>query len=142
MLNIDYNDAESIVRSNIGDPTGIYVSNETIDSALTKYNGDVVKASILIMETMLTWFSTQADMSKTDEVEYRYLKLFERYKSRLQEFKSENASIKRVPILIGGTSLSDKNNVHNDSDSFTSYDMDAWQTVVQKNRLEEDDRIL
>lgn len=142
MLDIDYNEPENIVRSNIGDPERIYVSDETIESALNKFDGDVVKASVLIMETLLTWFSTKADTSRTADVEYRYLKLFERYKSRLQEFKSLNASVKKVPILIGGTTLSGRNDAHSNEDSFGVFDLDNWQTIVQRNRLKEDSRLL
>lgn len=139
MININYNDPTDIVRSNIGDPNTRFVADDTITSALVKYDGDTNKASILIMETMLSHFSVQADESKTDEVEYKYTTLYRKYKSRLDEFKSETASTKQVPILFGGVSLSQKNTVANDVDAFLPHFLDDWRTLQEQQRLVEDE---
>lgn len=141
MIDINYDDSTSVVRSNIGDPKARFVTDSTILSALSKYDGDEIKASILIMETMLKWFSTQADESKTDQVEYKYTKLYERYKAQLQEFKSEKASSSKIPIIIGGTILSQKNAVAEDVDVFLPYMLDDWQKLQSHRRLiDEDER--
>ncbi len=139
MININYNDPTDIVRSNIGDPNTRFVTDDTITSALVKYDGDTNKASILIMETMLSHFSVQADESKTDAVEYRYLTLYTKYKSRLEEFKSETASKKQVPILFGGVSISQKNAVANDLDTFLPHFLDDWRTLQEQQHLVEDE---
>lgn len=138
MINIDYNDPTDIVRSNIGDPNTRFVTDDTIASALAKCDGNTNKASILIMETMLSHFSVQADESKTDEVEYKYLTLYTKYKSRLEEFKSETASTKQVPILFGGVSISQKNEVANDVDAFLPHFLDDWRTLQEYQELIED----
>jgi hypothetical protein len=142
MININYNDPTSIVRSNIGDPNIRFVSDDTITSALVVKEGDVDKASILIMETMLNHFSVQADESRTDEVEYRATKLYERFKSRLEEFKSEKAATIRIPILIGGTSLEERNRVVSDVDTFSPHFLDDWRTIQEQERLVEDKKAL
>ena len=142
MININYNDPTSIVRSNIGDPNIRFVSDDTITSALVVKDGNIDKASILIMETMLTHFSVQADESRTDDVEYRARKLYERFKSRLDEFKNEKASTLRIPILIGGTSLEEKNRVASDSDTFSPHFLDDWRTIQEQEHLIEDKKAL
>lgn len=137
MIDIDYNDPISIVRSNIGDPNTRFVTDSSILSALSKYDGDTIKASVLLMETMLTFFSVQADESKTDEVEYKFTKLYERFKARLSEFKTENAASKGIPIFIGGTSLKDKNDVVADVDTVLPHMLDDWRTLQEQERLVE-----
>lgn len=138
MIDIDYSDAVSVVRSNIGDPNGRFVTDATIGSALSKWDGDINKASILLMETMLAYFSVQAEESKTDEVEYKYTNLYERYKSRLSEFKNETASTKQIPILIGGTSLKGRNAVANDVDTFLPTFQDQWDDIQFQRKLKEE----
>lgn len=138
MIDINYSDPTSVVRSNIGDPNTRFVSDTTITSALAKYDGNINKASILIMETMLSHFSVQADESRTDEVEYKYTKLYERFKSRLDEFKSETASTKRVPIIIGGTSLSERNAVAEDIDTFLPIFQDQWNDIQYQRQIVEE----
>lgn len=138
MIDINYSDPTSVVRSNIGDPNTRFVSDTTITSALAKYDGDINKASILIMETMLSHFSVQADESKTDEVEFKFTKLYERFKARLTEFKNENASLSRIPIIIGGTSLKEKNEVINDVDAFLPLFQDQWNDIQYQQKLVEE----
>ena len=135
MIDINYNDPTSVVRSNIGDPNKRYVSDNTITSALTKNDGNIDKASILIMETMLTHFSIQADESRTDDVWYKFTKLYERFKSRLDEFKNSNSSKHGIPIIIGGTRISEKNAVVQDIDSFLPHLLDDWRTLQEQVRL-------
>ncbi|QDP64754.1 MAG: hypothetical protein GOVbin2917_69 [Prokaryotic dsDNA virus sp.] len=141
MIDINYSDPTSVVRSNIGDPNTRFVSDNTITSALVKYDGDINKASVLIMETMLSHFSVQADESKTDEVEYKYTKLYERFKARLTEFKNETASVKQVPIIIGGTRLSEKNAVANDVDTFLPIFQDQWNDLQYQRKLVEERKL-
>lgn len=140
MIEINYEDPTDVIRSNIGDPNTRFVSDSTIVSALNSCDNNIAKASILIMETMLTFFSVQADESRTDEVEYKFTKLYERYTLRLKEFKSVN-SVKGIPIFIGGTSLQEKNRVANDSDTFSAHFLDDWRTLQEQQRLVEDRRI-
>ena len=93
------------------------------------------------METMLSHFSVQADESKTDEVEYKYTKLYERFKARLTEFKNETASVKQVPIIIGGTRLSERNAVANDVDTFLPIFQDQWNDLQYQRKLVEERKL-
>ena len=140
MINLDFSNNEHLVRSNVGDPDETYVSAATINSALYVSDDNVVKASILVMETMLSWFATIADESRTGQVEYKYKKLYERYKSRLQDFKSENAASSTIGIIIGGTSLAERNRVETDADSFSPYDLDDWRRLVSRTELDYEEK--
>lgn len=137
MIDINYDDDTNIIRANIGDPKKQFVSDDTINSALTKYDGDIIQASILIMETMLAWFSTLADESKTDAVEYKYNTLYNRYKAKLQEFKIENSKSANIPIIFGGTTLSSKNIVADDEDGFNMFMQEDWLTLKLNQSLYE-----
>lgn len=141
MIDIDYSDKASIVRSNIGDPNQDYVSDSTINSALISTNNNEIKASVLVMETMLAWFSTLADESRTGQVEYKYRNLYERYKSKLQDFKSANTSKKSAGIILGGVSLAEKNRVAVDVDRFSMYDMDDYQRLRLEDGLIREDEL-
>lgn len=135
MIDINYNDPTSVVRSNIGDPNSRYVSDNTITSALAKYEGNIDKASVIIMETMLTHFSIQAEESRTDDVWYKFTKLYERFKSRLDEFKNNISSKNGIPLIIGGTRISERNKVVEDTDSFLPHLLDDWRTLQEQVHL-------
>lgn len=139
MIDLDFTDNVDIVRTNVGDPEGIYVSNQSIQSALVKSNDDVIKATILVMEAMLSFFLTQADKTRTGQVEYEYKKLYERYKSRLQEFQDKYASKYTSGIIIGGTSLKEINRVNSDSDRFTMWDFDSYSTLMHSEEVVRED---
>lgn len=135
MIDINYENDVDLVRSNIGDPNSEFVTDSTVISALAKMNNDVIKASILVMETMLSWFLTQAEESRTGQVEIRFRKLYERYKSRLQEFQDKNASRFGAGIIFGGVSLEEVNRVNNDSDSFNMWLHDTYTDLAMSQRL-------
>lgn len=135
MIDLNFNDPTDLVRSNIGDPNTEYVTDNTITSALVKSDGDVIKATILLMETMLSYFLTQAELERTAQVEYEYKMLYERYKSRLQEFQDKYASKYTAGIIIGGTSIKEVNRVNNDEDSFTIWLNDTYQQLMMSDRL-------
>lgn len=138
MIDIDFTNPVHLVRSNIGDPLSEYVTDTTIASALVQTNNDVIKASILLMETMLSYFLTQAELERTAQVEYEYKKLYERYKSRLQDFESKNASRYTAGIILGGVSLSEVNRVNSDEDSFNIWLQDTYNSIMSADRLVRD----
>lgn len=135
MIDINYNDPTDVVRSNIGDPNTEYVTDTTITSALVKCDGDEIKASILLMETLLSYFLTQAELERTAQVEYEYKKIYERYKSRLQDFQNKHYSKYTTGIIIGGTSLNEVNRVNSNDDSFTMWINDTYQELMMEDRV-------
>ena len=141
MIDIDYSNTLNLVRANIGDPKSEYVTDGTINSALSQVGNDTDKASILVMETMLTWFATLADSEKVDQVQVDYRNLYEKYKSLLDDFKAKLSAKTRIPIIFGGTSLEEKNRVNDDLDSFRPFDLPDWERLVNRTRLDYEDEI-
>lgn len=139
MIDLDFNDDIDLVRANIGDPDSDYVSDATIVSALLKTNNDVNKSSLLVMEVMLSWFSTLAEKEIVDSLEIDYRGLYNRYKSLLDDFKSKISSKVRIPIIIGGVSLEEKNRVNEDLDSIRPFDLPDWEKLVNRTRLINED---
>jgi hypothetical protein len=133
-IDLDFNCELAQVRVNIGDPSGEYITDNAISSALVKYNNDVVKASILCMEALKSEFSTRADREKVGEVEIEYKRLYERYKQLLDDFVKANTSRYSAGIYIGGVSLSERNRVYEDEDVFTGYDQQDWTDIMQSRR--------
>lgn len=133
MIDIDFTQPIDQVRANIGDPSTEFVTDGTITSALTKYNNDILKTSLAVMELMLTAFATLADRSREGQVEVYYTNLFERYKVRFEDLKKQNSYKFGVPIIIGGVSLAKKNEVYADADMFTGYLMQDWNDIMLKD---------
>lgn len=135
MIDIDFNNDIDIIRANIGDPERIYITDTSIQSSLDLNNGDVVKSTIQVMEAMLSFFLTQAELERTAQVEYEYKKLYERYKSRLQDFQSKHASRYTSGIIIGGTSLKEINRVNGDSDTFNMWLNDTYEQLMFSDKV-------
>jgi hypothetical protein len=133
-IDLDFNCELAQVRVNIGDPSGEYITDNAISSALVKYNNDVIKASIICMEAIKAHFSTLADREKVGEVEIEYKRLYERYKQLLDDFVKANTSRYSAGIYIGGVSLSERNRVYEDEDVFTGYDQQDWTDIMQSRR--------
>jgi hypothetical protein len=133
-IDLDFNCELAQVRVNIGDPSGEYITDNAISSALVKYNNDVIKASTLCMEAIKAHFSTLADREKVGEVEIEYKRLYERYKQLLDDFIKANTSRYSAGIYIGGVSLSERNRVIADEDVFTGYDQQDWTDIMQSCR--------
>lgn len=133
MIDVDFQNPHDQVRLNIGDPSVEFVSDNAVNSALVAFNNNVYNASVALMEAMLTRFSTLADREREGQVEIYYTKLYERYSERLKDFKSGSANITPttkafMPIIIGGTSKSQKQAIRNDADSFSIYDLAHWHS--------------
>lgn len=127
------------MRANIGDATGEFVSEETITTALLSVDNNVNKASVLVMEAMLTWFSTLAEKEIVDEVEVTYGNLYNKYKVVLDNFKSKVYAKNRIPILIGGVSLEEKNRINEDLDTVSPFDYSDWDRLVNRTKLFSED---
>lgn len=139
MIDINFIDKNSLVRANIGDATGEFVSEETITTALLSVDNNVNKASVLVMEAMLTWFSTLAEKEIVDEVEVTYGNLYNKYKVVLDNFKSKVYAKNRIPILIGGVSLEEKNRINEDLDTVSPFDYSDWDRLVNRTKLFSED---
>lgn len=135
LIDLDFNCDLAKVRVNIGDPTGQYISDNAVTSALIASDNDVVKASILCMTALKNHFSTLADKEKVGEVEVEYKRLYERYKQLLDDFVRANTSRYSAGIYIGGTSLSERNRVLEDEDVFTGFDQADWTDIMQSRRV-------
>lgn len=135
MIDIDFSNDIDIVRASIGDPESVFITDASIQSSLDLNNGDTVKATIQVMEAMLSYFLTQAELERTAQVEYEYKKLYERYKSRLQEFQDKYGAKSVVPILFGGTSLAEINRVNGDQDTFTMWLNDTYEQLMLSDRV-------
>lgn len=131
MIDLDFTNPVDAVRATIGDPESEFVTDSTILSALSVYNGTILTASIALMELLCTKFATLADKEKIGEVEQYYNKLFERYRQRLQDVKDGSAgsiaptSKAFMPIIIAGTSKAEKY-ARVTEDSFTMYEQADW----------------
>jgi len=139
VIDINFIDKNSLVRANIGDATGEFVSEETITTALLSVDNNVNKASVLVMEAMLTWFSTLAEKEIVDEVEVTYGNLYNKYKVVLDNFKSKVYAKNRIPILIGGVSLEEKNRINEDLDTVSPFDYSDWDRLVNRTKLFSED---
>lgn len=133
MIDLDFSSPLDQVRLNIGDPDASWVSDNTINSALVAFNNNVNSSSVAVMEALVTYFATLADREREAQVEVYYTKLYERYKNRLDEFKSGDATTipsnkAFMPIIIGGVSRSQKEAVRNLDDGFTMYDLAHWHS--------------
>lgn len=139
MIDIDFNNPVDRVRAVIGDPNTEFVTDSTIISALAKYNSDIDKASLAVMEVMLKAFATLADREREGQLEVYYTKLYERYKDSYDDLKRTVGQKKAIPIIIGGTSLSAKNEIFTNPDLFTGYLMQDWNDIMlSENRLYEE----
>jgi hypothetical protein len=139
MIDIDLSNPIDIVRANIGDIDREWVSDGTINGALVAYTNNVYSTSIALMNMLCTYFSTLADREKVGEVEEYYTKLFERYKQRLEDFKSGSGGIAPtakafMPIWIGGTSKSEKQRINELEDGFSMYDMADYHNRMVGNK--------
>lgn len=134
MIDLDLNDPIGEIRALIGDASGEFVSDTTIISALAKFDGDIVKAALLVMSLMLTGLSLLADREREGQIEVYYTKIFERYKQRYDDLKAQFGRKKAVPIYIGGTSLKVKNTVVEDLDNFSLYQMPDWNSIQMGNK--------
>ena len=133
MIDLDFSSPLDQVRLNAGDPDASWISDNTINSALVAFNQNVYNASVAVMEAMVTYFATLADREREAQVEVYYTKLYERYKSRLDEFKSGDATITPtnkafMPIIIGGVSRSQKEAIRSVDDNFSMYDLAHWHS--------------
>lgn len=142
MIDLNFSDPVDIVRANIGDPNGEFITDNSILSSLSLNNDDVVKSTIQVMEAMLSYFLTQAELERTAMVEYEYKKLYERYKSRLQEFQDKYASKYTSGIIIGGVSIKEVNEVNSNDDNFTVWLNDTYQDLMMSDRLVRQDDYL
>lgn len=141
MIDIDFSKPVDEVRANIGDPLAEFVTDGTITSALTKYKNDVNKTSIAVMQVMLAYFATQADRERTDQEEVYFTNLYERYKDLYKDLKKRVGQKVAAGIIIGGVSLTKKNEVICDPDIVQSYNFTDWHDInIQSdiNRLYEE----
>lgn len=134
MIDIDLQDPLGIVRANVGDANSEFVSDGTINSALATVDGDVNKASLIIMDMMLTAFSTLAEREREGQVEVYYTRLYERYKDRYSSLKRELGFKKAVPIFIGGTNYTDKKKIMETKDAFSLYQLPDWHNLQLSNK--------
>lgn len=131
MIDIDFSLPIDQVRANIGDIGLDFVSDSTIQSALNVNNGDIPKASLLVAKTLLAAFATMADREREGQVEVYYTKLYERYKDLVNEQEDDIAVANgAIPIIIGGTSIERRNQVLEDLDVFTTWDIPAWEDIM------------
>jgi len=133
MIDIDFTNNVDLVRAKIGDPNTEYVTDATINSALTKYGNNVITASIVVMELLLNAFATLADREREGQVEVYYTYLYERYKDRYEDLKRQQGYKKAIPIIIGGTSLQKRNEIFCDEDMFTGYLQSDWHDIMLAN---------
>ena len=140
MIDLDFTNDIDLVRVNIGDADNQYITDTTIQSALDKYvdkgNKQVVYASWFLMGALYRYFLTLADREEVGDVELEFKNLAERYKLMADEWEQENLYTTRIPILIGGTSLAEKNRVAADLDSFSMYHMQTWHDIeLEKEKV-------
>lgn len=139
MIDIDLSNPIDIVRANIGDIDREWISDGTINGALVAYSNNLFTASVALMGMLCTYFATLADKEMLGEAEIYYTSLYERYKKRLEDFKKDGGSIVPtskafMPILIGGTSKSQKEAIADLSDGFSMYDMADWHSRQVGNK--------
>lgn len=130
MINIDFSTPTGQVRAIIGDPEPDIVSDTSITSALSVSGNNVDKAALLIMRMLVRAFSTMADREREGMVEVYYTKLYERYKAELKEMERKQGSKFGIPVIIGGTSLEERNKVISDPDVINVYDIPAWDDIM------------
>lgn len=133
MIDVDFQNPHDQVRLNIGDPTGELASDNAVNSALVAFNNNVYNASLSLMGAILTMLATEADREREGQVEIYYTKRYERYAERVKEFKAGGSNTSPttkafMPIIIGGTSKSQKQAIRNDADSFSIYDLAHWHS--------------
>lgn len=134
MIDIDLTEPIGEIRANIGDPQEEFVTNATLISALAKCEGNILNASIIVMQMMLTAFSTLADRERAGQVEIYYTQLYERYKKQFDDLKKKLGYKKAVPIYIGGTSLKAKNTAVESLDAFSMYQLPDWHDIQLGNK--------
>lgn len=137
MIDIDFTNPVDQIRVAVGDPSSEFVTDQTILSAYTTSNSDVDIAALKVVTLMWNAFATLADREREGGVEVYYTNLFERYTKIKDELKKK-VSYKSgtAGIIIGGVSLSEKNKVWADVDTFTAYHMSQWhEYMLEENRL-------
>lgn len=129
MIDIDFNDDIGYIRATIGDTQEEFVTDGAIISALAKF-GSADKASLALMEMLVSAFSTYADREREGQVEIYYTNLYNNYKKRFDDFKKSFYAKKGIPIIIGGVSLSKRSSYLDDPDIFNAYDMSQWHELM------------
>ena len=131
MIDLDFSSPLDQVRLNVGDPDSKFVSDNTINSALTVCNSNIYNASIMVFEIMLSFFSTCPDREMEGQVQVYYSKLYERYKDRMEAFKAKGSPSPQrafLPIIIGGVSRTEKETIRDNNDNFSMYDLAHWHS--------------
>jgi hypothetical protein len=130
MIDIDFSTPIGQVRAKIGDPTLDIITDNTITSALDVSGNDVDKASLLLMRMVVRAFATMADREREGQVEVYYTTLYERYKQELKEMERNMGAKYGIPVIIGGTSLEQRNKVIGNPDTINVYDIPAWDEIM------------
>ena len=139
MIDIDFTNPIDKVRINIGDVDREWVSDGTINSALTAFSENLFTTSVALMEMLKVKFATLADEEQVGELKVKYTKLFERYSQVLDEFKAGTGGgivtpKAFMPIIIGGTSKSAKKAIYDNADAFSMYDLADWHNLQVGNK--------
>ena len=139
MIDIDFTNPIDKVRINIGDVDREWVSDGTINSALTAFSENLFTTSVALMEMLKVKFATLADEEQVGELKIKYTKLFERYSLCLDNFKAGTGGgtvtpKAFMPIIIGGTSKSAKKVIYDNADAFSMYDLADWHSLQVGNK--------
>lgn len=137
MIDIDFNCPLDQVRALIGDcgePETYWVNDNTIQSALVKTNNNIDTAAIMVMQVLLRKLSLLADREREGQVEVYYTKAYERYKELYDELTQTVAGKSNAGIIIGGVSIEERNEMLNDPDLFTIWDLSDWTDNLLSRR--------
>lgn len=102
------------VRLNIGDDTGKYISDDTINGLLLAYDNNVKSATLKAFDYIIAQAASLVDET-TDEVSVKWSQIYKQYKELKASFaKGDLGGEGSAAFFFGGTSKTENDKYYND----------------------------